>query len=290
VKIIGKRTSPARIATLVILVLWSIICLFPIYWLAITSLKTEADIGGPPVYFPFLDFMPTLASWSFILFDRYENVLASGVNSLIVAAVSTALTMLIASLATYAITRLWTGSLQGWGGRLFAAALSTRLLPPFVLVVPIYVMAQASSLLDSRTLLIIIYAAINLPVALWLLRPVFGSRVHDQEEAALLDGASHLQILFGVLIPMTVGGVFAAGFIVFLLCWNEYIFAATLATNHATTLPPFLVSQMSMKEAQVGGEAEEWAHFSAAALLMAIPLLAATTMAQRALAGIAVRR
>ncbi len=89
---------------------------------------------------------------------------------------------------------------------------------------------------------------------------------------------------------MTAGGIFAACFIVFLLCWNEYVFAATLAADHAMTLPPFLVGQMSMKEAQIGSEAEEWAHFSAAAILMTIPLLATTKMTWRALAKIAVRR
>ena len=81
----------------------------------------------------------------------------------------------------------------------------------------------------------------------------------------------------------------AVAFIVFLQCWNEYVFAATLATNHAITMPPFLVGQMSMKEAQVGGEAEEWARFSAAAILMAVPLLATTAVVQRALARTVLR-
>ncbi len=196
-KINGRRWSIAGIATLSALTAWTIVCLLPVYWLAITSLKSEAALNGPPTYFPFVDFVPTLSSWSFILFDRYESLWVSYINSFVVAVISTALTMGVASLAAYAITRLWTGQLQKWGRFLFAAALLTRLLPPFVLVLPIYLMGQVSGLLDSRTLLIIIYAAINMPVALWLLRPVYGSKAFEQEEAALLDGASHLQTFSG---------------------------------------------------------------------------------------------
>jgi multiple sugar transport system permease protein len=125
---------------------------------------------------------------------------------------------------------------------------------------------------------------VNLPVALWLLQPVLGPRATEPEEAAQLDGATHLTILFGILLPMFRGGVMATGVIVFLLCWNEYLFAAYLTSDHALTLPPWMVGQLSMKEAQVGGEVEELAHLSAAAVLMAIPALVFATFAQRVLA------
>lgn len=279
-----QQFSIGKAIILAVLALWSLVCLFPFYWLAITSLKGEADITGKPTYVPFLDFTPTLKSWSFILYDRYDSLAASYGNSFIIATFSTALTMMAACLAVYAMTRLWRGPSQIWGRRFYAGALASRVLPPFVLGLPIYFMAQVSGLLDSRTLLVIVYAAINLPVALWLLRPILGPKALEQEEAAQIDGASHLHILCGIVLPMTAGGVAAVSFIVFLQCWNEYVLAATLATNEAMTMPPFLVGQMSMKEAQVGGEAEEWARFSAAAILMAIPLLATTAFVQRALA------
>jgi multiple sugar transport system permease protein len=278
------RFSVSSLLTYLVLGTWSLVCLFPVYWLAVTSLKSEADLTGKPAYVPFLDFTPTLESWSFIVFDKADNLLASYGNSLFIATVSTLFTMLVAGLAVYALTRLCKGQYESWWRRFYAAALSTRLLTPFVLILPIYVMAQHAGLLDSRTLLILVYAAINLPVALWLLRPVVGLRPRDQEESAQLDGASHLRILFEIVLPMTAGGVAAAALIIFLLCWSEYVFAATLATNVAMTMPPFLVGQMSMKEAQVGGEAQEWAQFSAASILMAIPLLATTAFVQQALA------
>ena len=164
---------------------------------------------------------------------------------------------------------------------ILAAMLVTRVLPPIVMVLPIYLMAQLTGTLDSRFALVVTYTAVNLPVALWLLGPVFGDRASDQEEAAQIDGASHFYICFTILAPMAAAGIAAVGLLVFILCWNEYLFAAFLATDHAMTLPPWMVGQMSMKEAQTGSEAEEWAHLSAAAVVMIAPLLAFTALIQR---------
>jgi multiple sugar transport system permease protein len=281
--------SAGRALTYVALVVWSAVSLLPLYWLAVTSLKDAAAITGTPVYLPFVDFTPTLQSWSFVLFDTADSLVASYFNSLVVGILSTLLTMAAASLFVYALTRQFGSGHHPWADWLLGTALATRVITPFVLVMPVYLLARVSGLLDSRTLLVVLYAAINLPVAMWLLRPVFGLRASEQEEAAYLEGASHLHILSGILVPMSMTGVAAAAVIVFLQCWNEYVFAATLAGNTAMTMPPFLVGQMSMKEAQVGGEAEEWAQFSAAAMLLAIPLLATTSLVQKAL-GRTVRR
>jgi ABC-type glycerol-3-phosphate transport system permease component len=163
--------------------------------------------------------------------------------------------------------------------------LSSRVLAPVAMIVPIYVIAHAANLLDTRTILILVYAAVNLPVALWLLQPVIGLKATEQEEAARLEGASHLTALFGILLPMVRGGLAATGLIVFLLCWNEYLFAAYLTLDHALTVPPWMVGQQSMKEAQTGGEAEELAHLSAAAVLMIASAVALVIAALRLLAG-----
>jgi multiple sugar transport system permease protein len=142
-------------------------------------------------------------------------------------------------------------------------------------------MAQFAGLLDTRLALIFTYTALNLPVAVWLLQPIFGARATAQEEAAQLDGASQFQIFFTIFLPMVAASIAAVGLLIFILCWNEYLFAAYLAGNHAMTLPPWLVGQMSVKEAQIGSEAEEWAHLSAATILMAAPLLTCTVFVQR---------
>ena len=93
-------------------------------------------------------------------------------------------------------------------------------------------------------------------------------------------------MFFEIAVPMAAGGVAAAGILIFILCWNEYLFAALLTTNEAMTVPPWMVGQLSMKEAAVGGGAEEWSNMSAATVLMTAPLLLVTVFAQRALARV----
>jgi multiple sugar transport system permease protein len=150
--------------------------------------------------------------------------------------------------------------------------LASRILPPVVLVLSIYLMAQHSGMLDTRTALIFVYTAANLPVSVWLLLPVFGLAKSELEEAAELDGASPLRVLLDIVLPGSAPGVAAAGALLFLLCWNEYLFSVYLAPDRAMTMPPLLAAQMSLREQQAGSDAEEWAHLAAAIVAMTAPV------------------
>ena len=270
-------------ATYAILGLWSLVCAFPLYWVLVTSLKDANAIMSGARYLPFVDFQPTLESWRFILFDATENLVQRYINSLLASGLATGLTIVLSAMLIFGLTR-HPKTRGAWQSRQFLfAILATRILPPIVLVMPLYLMAQWSGTLDSISILIMVYAAVNMPVAIWLLLPVLGPRATEQEEAAVLDGASQPSILFGILLPMVWGQLCAVAFFVFILCWNEYLVAAYLTSDHALTLPPFLVGQMSMKEAQIAGEAEEWAQFSAASVLMVAPLLLGAGWLQRQL-------
>ena len=164
------------------------------------------------------------------------------------------------------------------------AILATRILPPVVIVLPIYLMAQHTGTLDTRFALIATYTAANLPVAIWLLLPALGRVATDQEEAAQLDGASPFRIFFEIVVPAAARGLVAAGLLVFILCWNEYLFSVYLAPEHAMTMPPYLAAQMSVREQQAGSDAEEWTRLAAAIILMAAPLILGTGLVQRLLA------
>ncbi len=142
-------------------------------------------------------------------------------------------------------------------------------------------MFQKVGLLDTKFALVATYTAVNLPVGVWLLQPVFGTVASEQEEAARLDGASHLRIVLTILLPMLAANIAAVGMLLFVLCWNEYLFATYLSFDNALTLPPWMAGQISIKEAQVGSEAEETAHLAAATMFMAVPLIAAASMVQR---------
>jgi multiple sugar transport system permease protein len=319
-----------------ILICWSVVCLFPLYWIAITSLKNDATIDNGPFYVPFVDFTPSYDAWAFLLADPYDSLLWRYVNSTVVGVISTLLTVALAGLALYGLTRfkvtvtyarlalfgiafgtassalfvdsmvlrlLLVGTALVLAGAAMrfepggpvvsahvmqGAMLATRVLPPIVIVVPLYVLAQRTGTLDTHFALIFTYVSVNLPVAIWLLAPVLGVRASDQEEAAQLDGASHIGIFCTIVVPMESRSLAAVSLLIFILCWNEYLFAVHLGSNHALTLPPYLVGQMSMKEAQVGSEGEEWSRLSAATVLMVLPMLIVSRWAQRVLGRTAV--
>jgi multiple sugar transport system permease protein len=306
-----------------------LISLFPLYWVAVTSLQSEQDILNGPFYLPFVDFKPSLDAWSIVLAHPFDNLLPRYFNSAIVGLTSTLLTICMAGLAIYGMTRFpftlrWTSlALIALGSAcivsvlliptfgplgfvalavvlicvlsmrlnrrgpvmprhvLLMAMLATRILPPIVIVLPIYLMVQRTGLLDTRFALIFTYTATNLPVAIWLLQPVLGTSATDQEESAELDGASHLRIFFTITVPMAATGIAAVGLFIFMLCWNEYLFAAFLTVDRTMTMPSWVASQMSVREAQVGGDTTEAVRLSATTLLMIAPVLVGAGLIQR---------
>jgi multiple sugar transport system permease protein len=222
---------------------------------------------------------------------RYRNtpwlyVLLGGAAGLMIGAalrsgIPAALTFMAALVALLGAASLWRMTHAVQNHIMMAVILASRVLPPVVDVTPIYVIAQHSGMLDTRTALIFVYTAANLPISFWLLQPVFGSAKTDLEEAAEIDGASRLRILLDIVVPGAARGVAAAGAVVFLLCWNEYLFSVYLAPDRAMTMPPLLVAQMSLREQQAGSDAEEWARLAAAVVAMTAPLALVVGFVQR---------
>lgn len=275
-----RQTKWPKVAAYFVLWFWVLVSVFPIYWVAITSIKSVTDIDGLPKYLPFIDFSPSLDAWRFILFDHAENLVAKFWNSLFIASSATLLTLLMGTMLLYGLSRFRRPN-SFLGFNIISIILATRILPPVIVALPLYLMASATHTLDNVLALIAIYVAVNLPIAIWLLHPAIGTKATEQEEAAQLDGASQFKIYFEILLPMLKVSLLATGVIIFLMCWNEYIFAVYLTSDHAQTLPPWMVGQLSMKEAQVGGGAEEVAHLCAATVFMILPTLALAAFARR---------
>ena len=324
------RTIP-RLAVYGALGAWALVCLFPLYWVVVTSLKQTQDIVNGPVYLPFIDFKPTLRSWIYILFNPDDDTLRRFGNSLVVATVATGLTIALGGTAAYGLARLqlnfsaravaiafavaalcWVAVNGVLGSKyglptalsLFAVVLlgshrprqslisndqialfilGTRILPPVAIALPIYLMAQTFGLLDSWTALIMVYAATNLPLAIWLLRDVVEAIPKDLEEAAELDGASRFRILLTVTFPLARIGVVAVAVLTFVFCWNEYTFSIFLTTDHALTMPPFLAGQMATREQMASAE-PEWGYFTVLITMMVAPLVVFAGLLQRLLA------
>jgi multiple sugar transport system permease protein len=270
-----------------ILVFWALVCLFPLYWIAICAFKQPAAVADGPSYLPSVDFKPTLSAWRYILFDSSDDTLRRFVNSVVVACGTTALTLLVGGLAAFAFVR-WRGA-PVVRDRLLLATLATRILPPVVMTIPIYLIVEYAGALDTWGALIAAYTATNLPIGVWILRDAFAAVPSDFADAAELDGASALRIFFGIMVPLARAEIAATALLVSILAWNEYTFAVYLTSDHALTMPPFLAGQMAVREQMATAE-PQWDYFAVLIVLMVAPLLCGAVVLQRVVAGAFVNR
>ena len=237
---------------------------FPVLWMVLTAFKQERDAFTSP---PKFAFSPTL--------DQFDAVLSGGLNaallnSLWVTLGSTALVILLALPAAYALS---VRPVEKWQDVLFFF-LSTRMLPVVGAIVPIYVIARDISMLDNVWTLVVLYTAINLPIAVWMLRSFMSEVPTEVLEASRVDGASLWQEASKVLFPIIAPGIAATALICVIFAWNEFFLAVTLISVRAQTVPVYLVGFIT-------SEGAFWARLSAAATLAAIPVLAAGWIAQR---------
>lgn len=268
---------PVSIVVHALLFAWALVCLLPVGWMLAGSFKPVEAFANGPAYLPFVDFRPVLESWSYILFSSGDDTLKRFVNSCGVSALATAATILLAAPAAFALLR--SGASRHW---LLGALLASRALPPVATALPLYLVFQYAGGLDTWWALASVYTAYNLPIAIWLLRNALAAVPPEITDAAILDGASLLRVLFTLLLPLAGGTVAASALFVFVLCWNEYSFALMLTTDHALTLPPFLAGQMAVRE-QMATSEPQWGYFSALIVLMVAPLLLGTGIVQRLL-------
>jgi len=250
----------------VCLMMLALACLMPIWVMISTSFKNEIVIfDGKPIWF---FFVPTLDNYEYIVgrgkFDRYL------VNSVIVAVVSTFLTLLLGGLCAYALARA-----EFKGRRLVAnATLLVRMVPPAVLAVPAFAMIVFLNVKNDLMVLIFFYTALNLPFAIWLLFGFYKQIPVELEEAAIVDGASPLQVFFRVLLPLMKSGYAVAGIFTFRIAWNEFILALLLTGRKTRTLP--VAASGFMTDTGV-----EWGRIMAMGTLIVIPPLLFTFFAAR---------
>lgn len=152
--------------------------------------------------------------------------------------------------------------------------ISNRILPPVVVVIPIYLLFQQLGLLDTRTALVVSYTAVNLPIAVWLMRDYFMGIPQDVEESAQVDGASRYRILFSIVLPLAAPGLVATFLLVLVFAWNEYLVALFLSKANAQTMP-LLVSAMS------GTRGTEWWYMSVVILIMILPVVVMAVLLER---------
>ena len=254
------RTKPFALALLVrTLAAWAITLLifFPLGWLLLTAFKTELQaIAQPPLLF----FRPTLDNFHEVQ-ERSDYLLYAG-NSLITSVASTLLGLALAAPAAYSMAFFKsrrTKDILMW-------MLSTKMMPAVGALVPIYVIAQTTGLLDTRFALIVVFTLSNLPIMVWMLYSNYKDIPSDILEAARMDGATLWQEFRQVLLPLSWGGLASTGLLCLVLSWNEAFWSLNLTAAKAGTLAALIASYSSP-------EGLFWAKLSAASLMAIAPIV-----------------
>ena len=256
------RTAALMVVTALLLSIWIV----PVAWGLLTSFKTERDVLAYP---PKVIFEPTLANYREVLFGS-ASIAPNLASSLIVTACATALTMLFAIPAAYALARL---DLPGRRGTGFYV-LATQMLPPVGLIIPYYLVLQKLGALDTYSGLVVIYLTFALPFAIWLMVSYFEDIPREMEEAALLDRAGRLRALWYVILPQARGGIAVTTIFVFLNAWNEFMFAVVLGGNRVRPVTVAMFNFISVEQTQ-------WAKLAAGAMLAMAPVILIGIFAQR---------
>jgi sorbitol/mannitol transport system permease protein len=240
---------------------------FPIFWMVLTSFKTETAAVATP---PQLIFQPTLENYTGIQ-DRVDYF-SFALNSIVISVGSTLLALLLAVPAAYAMAFFPTKRTRGtllW-------MLSTKMLPSVGVLVPIYLLFRDANLLDTRIGLMIIYTLINLPIVVWMIYTFFKDVPKEILEAGRMDGAKQQQELFYVLLPLALPGIASTGLLAIILSWNEAFWSLNLTTTNAAPLTTFIASFSSP-------QGLFWAQLSAASTMAIAPILIFGWLSQKQL-------
>jgi multiple sugar transport system permease protein len=256
------RQRPLERILLFHLPLWFflIVTLFPFFWMFITSIKPNAELYNVRMN-PLYVLHPTLEHFRYLL--RETIFLTWAYNTLYVAILSTAISLITGIMAGYALSRL---RFRGAGG-IAVGIFVTYLVPPTLLFIPLADVVRTFGLLDSPWSLILTYPTFLIPFSTWLLMGYFKTIPRELEECAMIDGATRLQALIKIILPLALPGILSAGIFAFTLSWNEFIYALVfLSSTEIKTIPVGVVSEL------IRGDVFFWGPLMAGALLGSVPV------------------
>ena len=273
-----------------------VISMIPLYWIGSTAFKPRAAAATvpPTVFFtpeitPFIKLFTSRVQqrgerdeaayalapwWEKLVMDSGDRFIKDGkghleasgyvarfVNSIVIAVSSTFFAVALGTMTAYGFSRF---RMPGEGDWLFFI-LSTRMLPPVVVAIPMFLMYRAVGLVDTHSGLIILYTAFNLSFSVWLMKGFIDEIPKEYEEAALVDGYTRLEAFFKIVLPQATTGIAATAVFCFITAWNEYAFALIMTNKNAQTVPPYIPSQL-------GSGLTDWTVIAAGSLLFLIPV------------------
>jgi multiple sugar transport system permease protein len=286
-----SEPSPlVRWLAVLVVVTYAIVAVLPLIWIGATAFKSQSDaIAYPPKVFftptlegfvdlftvqtrqapDFIAKLPPPTTW-YEKLARDRGMVIAGpsrvverfLNSLFIGFGSTILATFLGTLAAYAFSRFKVPLADD----LLFFILSTRMMPPIAVAVPIYIMYRYLNLYDTKTGMILLYTAVNVSLAVWLLKGFIDEIPREYEEAALIDGYTRLQALRKVVLPQAVTGIAATAIFCLIFSWNEYAFDLLLSSSNAQTMPPFIPFI-------IGEGGQNWPAVAAGTTLFLVPIV-----------------
>ena len=249
---------------LVMVFLLVLVFMFPIYWLAIISVKSPDEIFSfPPVWFP-----SSFDFHNYIILFRDGDV-QSIVNSIVTAGVSTVFAMIFGTFAAYSIARYRTG-----GENLAIWIISQRMVPPICIAFPIFLLFVSFRIIDTYMGLILLYTSFNIPYVIWMMRGYIQDVPIELEQSALIDGLTPYQIILKVVFPMVKAGFFATGVFTFIFAWNDFLFALILTRSDVVTYPVQVTGYF-------GSQSTFWGKIGAMSMLGMLPMFFVVALMQK---------
>lgn len=256
----------------------AVIYFFPVLWIVLTAFKSHTDaLATPPLFF----FTPTLENFVSVFVRAYVKggaAIDTGFdlyffNSIFIAGSSVILALIVGTLAAYGFSRY---PLRGNDTYLFII-LTTRMLPPIVVIIPIFLMFRVTGLSGTYLGIILLYTAFNLPFAVWMMKSFFDELSLDVEDAARLDGSSEFRLFFKICLPQVKAGLAATAVFGLILTWNEFLFALLLTGVETRTIP------VAMAQTIGGDIGVRWGLLAAIETLFLIPVIVVTYLLQNQL-------
>ncbi len=276
------RWWTSRVVIYGILILWTIVCLFPIYWTITTSFKAAPNVMQGQLI-PFVDFEPQWLGWKSLGLSPDTIGSASTVrdqffarfgNSAIVSLAASGLAVFLGTITGYGLSRFGYQFGRMRNADISFFFISQLILPPVVLALPFLVLYKELALLDTHIGLIMLYALTVLPIVVWIMRDQFMTIPAELDEAAMVDGKGVWGAFFSIIVPIALPGMIAAFVLSLVLTWNEYFFAALLTSTTTITLPVMVASQ-------TGSQGISWWTMAAISFASILPLMVVAVLLER---------
>lgn len=260
------KISKTRLAyNYIILIIFAFVFITPPLWIVYTSFKPRIiTFAMPPVWL----FKPTLENY--IQLIQKENLFKYFTNSLIIVGVSTILAVAIGSLAAFAFSRIKFRRKQD----ILFWILSTRMIPPVVALIPLFLLIKNLGLYDTHLIMILIYTSFGLPFTIWVMISFINEIPIDIEESAMIDGCSKMGAFWKVTLPLAKSGVLSTALLLFIISWNEFLTALIFTSQNAKTLPIMTTGFVSAKGIM-------WGEMTAGATIIIIPVIIFVLLTQK---------